>query len=596
MMPWVAQEDNEGNPIMVWQEDAPPPGMVYQQVDGGGEGGYDSRLVADTTKYQQKRSAQGGAILEIFNEDTGQWERGVYDIANPDVLLPESVAARLGIRSAPAEGNVASKSGLISELLSDPNFVQFALSSLGGAYSGGAFGGGAATGGAAGAGTAAADLSLAGGLNTGGIGLTGGTLGGTGATGLGLATGAGELGSLAQLASGGLGAGMSTGGLGLTAGGVGSGLAAIGGAASASPVQLAQGYGGVTDVVPIVDGAQNAAQGLQLGTGGTGLSATGGMPSLGLQATPGALEGLSGGLANAGTATAADAAAASMGGSIGAGLTPAAAATVPNWLTGQGFGAGSSAGTGVSVPGLNTTLPSPPSVPTTTTGFTPNQMAATGAADDAAMVANSGSTAQGLINSAAGVGTSAAATTALQRIMSGTGTSADYMDILGKAAPGLISAFGSNQQAGALADIAAKADAYGAPSRARYEASMTPGFDPMSIPGYSGALDTSSQSILRQLSASGGNPFGNPGGLIEANKQIVRGTALPAIQQYQNQNANTGALGSLAASSMGAATNAVGANNNVYSDLGSAFRSVTAPQQMSLSDFLKSINSGNMTA
>ncbi|WP_460992138.1 hypothetical protein, partial [Staphylococcus aureus] len=62
---------------------------------------------------------------------------------------------------------------------------------------------------------------------------------------------------------------------------------------------------------------------------------------------------------------------------------------------------------------------------------------------------------------------------------------------------------------------------------------MTPGFDPMSIPGYSGAVDTTSKSLLAKLSASGGNPFGNPGGLIDANKQIVSVPDLPAIENYQ---------------------------------------------------------------
>lgn len=130
-MPWVTKEDNEGNPIRVFEEEQAPAGMVWQQVDGGGEGGYDSRLIADTSKYTQKRSAQGGAILEILNDDTGQWERGVYDIANPDVMLPASVAQRLGIRAAPALGHVAGHGNLLSELASDPNFVQFALSALG---------------------------------------------------------------------------------------------------------------------------------------------------------------------------------------------------------------------------------------------------------------------------------------------------------------------------------------------------------------------------------------------------------------------------------------------------------------------------------
>lgn len=356
-MPWIQIDDGDGVRT-VWQDDPAPAGMVSQQYDGGGGGGYDSRLIADTSKYTQTRSAKGGEILEIFNPDTGQWEKGVYDIANPDVRLPESVAARLGIRSAPALGHVASKSNIISELASDPNFVQFALTALGGAYSGGAFDGLLGSGSAAGAG--AADAAFAADV---------------------AASGAADELFASQLFSG--------------------GNAAAGGALT----QVAQGYGGISDVVPIFDGIQNAGQGLQLGSGGTGLSATGGMPSVGFQASPGALEGLSGGLSNAGAATAADAAAASMGGSIAAGLTPAAAATVPNWLTGSGFGSGSSAGTGVSVPGV--TMPTTPSAPQSPSTSMPPAPA---------------------VNTS-NLATKASAGSALSRFLNGTATAADYISL-----------------------------------------------------------------------------------------------------------------------------------------------------------------------
>lgn len=179
------------------------------------------------------------------------------------------------------------------------------------------------------------------------------------------------------------------------------------------------------------------------------------------------------------------------------------------------------------------------------------------------------------------------------------GTGGSLWDILGRAAPGLLGAYASNQQTNAMTDLANKFSEYGAPSRARYEASMTPGFDPTSIAGYQGALDTASQSILRKLSATGGNPYGNPGGLIEANKQIVAGTALPAIQQYQNQNANTGGLGALAAAYPSTQQAATQSGANVYNALGSAVGNVVNPPQtasQSLADIYKLINSGMKAA
>lgn len=173
--------------------------------------------------------------------------------------------------------------------------------------------------------------------------------------------------------------------------------------------------------------------------------------------------------------------------------------------------------------------------------------------------------------------TDAESNSAIARILAGTATPADWARVAGQALPGLISAYGSSQQANNQRALTEQLLGYGAPSRARYEASMTPGFDPNTIPGYSAAVDNSSNAILRRLSTQG-NPFGNPGGLIEANKQVVAGTALPAIQQYQNQNANTGGIGALSSQAPGSAQNAIGAGNNVWSDLGSSFSSVMNPQ------------------
>ena len=105
---------------------------------------------------------------------------------------------------------------------------------------------------------------------------------------------------------------------------------------------------------------------------------------------------------------------------------------------------------------------------------------------------------------------------------------------------------------------------------------MTPGFDPMSIPGYSGAVDTASQGLLRGLSTQG-NPFGNPGGLINANKQIISGTELPAIQNYQSQNAAAGGFGSFGAAAPGAAQTAIQNQGNVWNAVGSGVGALTNP-------------------
>jgi len=137
--------------------------------------------------------------------------------------------------------------------------------------------------------------------------------------------------------------------------------------------------------------------------------------------------------------------------------------------------------------------------------------------------------------------------------------------------------YGSDKQADALRDLGNQYTGFGAPSRGRYEAAMTPGFDPTSIPGYAGALDTASNSILSRLSASGGNPYGNPGGLISANKAIVSGTALPAINEYTRQNANVG-FGNSMNAAQNFQTAGVGADANVYNALGFGLNQILNPQ------------------
>lgn len=180
--------------------------------------------------------------------------------------------------------------------------------------------------------------------------------------------------------------------------------------------------------------------------------------------------------------------------------------------------------------------------------------------------------------STAGAGAAAAAgsKSALGRIINGTATMDDYLEVGGRAAPALLGAFGSKQQANSLQAQADRFATYGGPSRARYEASMSPGFDPMSIPGYAGAVDTASKGVLARLSASGGNPFGNPGGLIDAQKQVIAGTALPAIQNYQNLNSGTGFGSTLGASGQFGAQ-AIGAEGGIWNAAGAGVNDVLNP-------------------
>lgn len=168
--------------------------------------------------------------------------------------------------------------------------------------------------------------------------------------------------------------------------------------------------------------------------------------------------------------------------------------------------------------------------------------------------------------------------TAMSRILDGTASTADWLSAGGNIGSSLLGVAGARKQANAYGNLADQYMAFGAPSRARYESSMTPGFDPNSIPGYAGAVDTASKGILARLAATGGNPWGNPGGLIEANKQIISGTALPAIQDYQRMNAGTGGYAGFNAAAPGMATAQIGAQGGVYNAVGSGLAGLTNPQ------------------
>lgn len=177
----------------------------------------------------------------------------------------------------------------------------------------------------------------------------------------------------------------------------------------------------------------------------------------------------------------------------------------------------------------------------------------------------------------------ATAGTALSRLLNGTATPADLASLgiqaAGTIAAGAAGADASRSYYNTLSDLAKNQWEVGAPSRARYEASMQPGFDPTTIPGYKGLLDSTWKGALSGLSAQGGNPFGNPGGLIQATSDVQNKTAAPFLLNYQNQNANTGAIGALAGGYAGSQSNAAAAGGGQNSAYAGTLGSLLNPQQ-----------------
>ena len=227
---------------------------------------------------------------------------------------------------------------------------------------------------------------------------------------------------------------------------------------------------------------------------------------------------------------------------------------------------------------------------TTTGGVSASSLGGTAASAAASALGGTGGSSGGGSLSGA-LGNAAGAGSVLSRILDGTATSADWLSLGGTGLSTALGFLGSQQQTNAFKDLANKYSEYGAPSRARYEAAMSPGFDITSIPGYQGALDSTSESLLRKLSATGGNPYGNPGGLIEANKAIVNGTAMPAYNEYARLNANTG-FGSSMNAAIPFQTAAINSDANSLNAIGSGLASLTTPKN-SLQDLLKQMQGLN---
>lgn len=155
---------------------------------------------------------------------------------------------------------------------------------------------------------------------------------------------------------------------------------------------------------------------------------------------------------------------------------------------------------------------------------------------------------------------------ALKYLMSGAGS---------LAAAGL-GAYASNQQAGSLQALNNQYLGFGAPSRARYEASYAPGFTMANEPGYKDALDQTAKATLHGLSTQG-NPAGSPNAWASSLSDIYQKTAYPALQTYRNQNANTGGIGTLTAAAPGAATGAINAQGNVFNAVGGGLNDIFNP-------------------
>lgn len=187
----------------------------------------------------------------------------------------------------------------------------------------------------------------------------------------------------------------------------------------------------------------------------------------------------------------------------------------------------------------------------------------------------------GAMQTAAGVGGG----TALSRLLDGSATTADYLSLGGTGLATGLGIYGANQQANSYADLANKYMSFGAPSRARYEASFAPGFNMNMDPGYTDALNQSSKATLHGLSTQG-NPADSPNAWSKTLSDLYEKTAYPALQNYRSTNANAGGIASLQAAAPGASSNAINAQGGIYNAIGAGAADIFNPPK-SLAQILK---------
>jgi hypothetical protein len=187
-----------------------------------------------------------------------------------------------------------------------------------------------------------------------------------------------------------------------------------------------------------------------------------------------------------------------------------------------------------------------------------------------------------------GGGTAAGGTrpNALTGLSNMLGIDANTLALGGALGGGVLDYLGGQKQLEAAQAADARNWNAGAPSRARYEAGMTPGFDLNSIPGYAGALSTGMDAFNRSLSAKDGNPWGQGGAAGEAISWAGKNIALPAWQTYTNQNANAGGIGALSGASANSGMSTAGLAGNGFTSLGKTAGQVFNPQT-SLSSLLQ---------
>lgn len=189
--------------------------------------------------------------------------------------------------------------------------------------------------------------------------------------------------------------------------------------------------------------------------------------------------------------------------------------------------------------------------------------------------------------------TGASTASALSRLLDGTATTDDWLKLGSTLGSGLLGAYSANQQGDAIRDESARLDAIQSPWRGKLsEMYANPGNFLNSAP-VRASIDQGTQATARALSTQYGNPALAPNAVAEISK-YANNSLYDKWGAEANRLAAFGGLNFPATASSSLNVQGADADNGVYDALGYTLGQLTAPQQMTVADLLRQMNSGNV--
>ena len=181
----------------------------------------------------------------------------------------------------------------------------------------------------------------------------------------------------------------------------------------------------------------------------------------------------------------------------------------------------------------------------------------------------------------------------LKAILESGGSIDDWLRLAGAAAPGLIGAFASNQQTGAITDLANKSAGFGAPYRQRLSDLYADPSSFLSSPEVQVPVQQGTDALARALSAKVGNPVGNMSAMGEL-QNYASNQLFGRLGQEKDRLAGFGGLSAYTNAAPGLEQSAIASNANMWNALGSSASNVFNPPT-TLEQLLKGLKGSNIT-